>query len=217
MVPGLKLAGRHITSMSSPMKMDGLSKEREIKNTLRHINIRMTRSTELEILLKIMAHRLSFIEKTVLSGTGSVINSTCSIINGQQSLIKIRSLPHLYEVIPSNERIIVDVLRQIVKENLPADYKEKISFNVPYFYGNRGICIIWPAGIPKGGFKKGVLLGFWYGNKLQDIDNYLSHGSNKKIFYRIFNTAEEIHEPSIVKLLKEAVSLDELSSNGQKR
>ncbi|MFT3911974.1 MAG: DUF1801 domain-containing protein [Ferruginibacter sp.] len=127
--------------------------------------------------------------------------------------LKIKSLLHLFEVIPENERLIVDVLRQIIIENLPAHCKEKISFNVPYFYGNKGICIIWPSSIPRGGIKEGVLLGFWYGNRLNDADHYLTHGTNKQIFYKIFKDAEEIDEAAIVKLLKEAVSLDKLLMN----
>ena len=123
--------------------------------------------------------------------------------------IKIKSLLDLFEVLPENERIIVDVLRQIILENLPANCKEKISYNVPFFYGKKGICIIWPSTIPRGGVKEGVLLGFWYGNKLNDVDNYLSRGSNKQIFYRIFKSPEEIDEDAIVKLLKEAVRVDE--------
>lgn len=122
--------------------------------------------------------------------------------------IKIKSLLQLYEEIPAEERIIVDLLRQIIIENLPGYCKEKISFNVPYFYGNKGICIVWPAGIPRGGIKEGVLLGFWYGCKLRDIDNYLKHGTNKQIFYKIYKSAEEINEKAIVKLLKEALKLD---------
>ena len=124
--------------------------------------------------------------------------------------IKIRSLLHLFEVLPENERLIVDVLRQIILENLPAHGKEKISYNVPYFYGNKGICIVWPSTIPRGGIKEGVLLGFWHGNRLKDVDNYLTQGTNKQIFYKIFKTAEEIDEAAIVKLLKEAVKADEL-------
>jgi hypothetical protein len=38
--------------------------------------------------------------------------------------------------------VILDVLRQIVRETLPAYCKEKLSFNVPLFYGHRAICII---------------------------------------------------------------------------
>lgn len=111
-------------------------------------------------------------------------------------------------MLPVEERIIVDVLRQIIIENIPATFKEKISYNVPFFYGRKGLCIIWPSAIPSGGIKKGVLLGFWYGNKLKDVDRYLTHGTNKRIFYKIFYAPEEIDEKAIGKLLKEAISLD---------
>ena len=124
---------------------------------------------------------------------------------------KIVSILQLFERLPDNERIIVDVLRQIVKENLPSTCKEKLAFNVPYFYGQRGICIIWPSTIPRGGIKQGVLLGFWQGNRLKDEDAYLTQGANKKIFYKIFNHVDEIDERAIVKLLHEAVRIDTLS------
>src|SRR5205814_6147391 len=124
------------------------------------------------------------------------------------SIGKITSLLQLFERLPENERIMVDVLRQIVIETLPVYCKEKFAFNVPYFYGNKGICIIWPASIPRGGINQGVLLGFWQGNKLKDEDNYLIHGTNKKTFYKIYKDAEEIEEAPVVKLLKEAVRVD---------
>lgn len=121
-----------------------------------------------------------------------------------------KSLLQLFETLPENERIIVDVLRQIILENLPPYCKEKMSFGVPYFYGNKGICIVWPATVPRGGIKHGVLLGFWYGNKLNDEDNYLTHGTNKQIFYKIYHSPEEINETAITKLLKKAIQLDVL-------
>lgn len=124
------------------------------------------------------------------------------------SSLKIKSFVQLYEILPENERIIVDVLRQIVRENLPPDCKEKISFSVPFFYRNKGICIIWPATIPRGGIKRGVLFGLWYGNRLNDADNYLTHGTNKQIFYKIYKSPEGIDEAAIIKLLKEAVRVD---------
>jgi hypothetical protein len=126
--------------------------------------------------------------------------------------MKIKSLIELFEILPENERIIVDVLRQIIIENLPEYCKEKISYNVPFFYGKKGICIVWPATVPRGGIKKGVLLGFWYGCKLKDVDNYLIHGTNKQIFYKIYYTPEEINEKAIKKLLKEAVAFDALGT-----
>jgi hypothetical protein len=131
--------------------------------------------------------------------------------------IKIRSVLQLYEILPENERIITDVLRQIISENLPGNCKEKISYNIPFFYGNKGICIIWPATIPRGGIKKGVLLGFWYGNKLIDKDNYLIHGTNKQVFYKIFYNVEDINIKAILKLLKEAVKLDNQFSKNTKK
>ena len=97
------------------------------------------------------------------------------------SIGKITSLLQLFERLPENERIIVDVLRQIVIENRPVYCKEKFAFNVSYFYGNKGICIIWPASIPRSGIKQGVLLGFWQGKKPNDEDNYLTPGTKKNI------------------------------------
>jgi hypothetical protein len=128
---------------------------------------------------------------------------------------RIRTLVELFERLPEHERIIVDVLRQIVLENLPAYCREKISYNVPFFYGNRGICIIWPASIPRGGVKKGVLFGFWYGHKLNDQQGYLDRGTNKQIFYKIFLTPEEIDVEAIVTLLKKAVLLDARMNRGK--
>ena len=127
-----------------------------------------------------------------------------------RSSVTINSIVELYEMLPENERMIVDILRQIILESLPTGCKEKISYNVPFFYGKKGICIVWPASIPRGGIRKGVLLGFWYGHKLIDKDNYLTHGSNKQIFYKIFHSPAEIDEKAIKKLLKEAVNLDRI-------
>ena len=122
--------------------------------------------------------------------------------------MKNRNLVDLLTILPENEKIIVDVLRQIIIETLPPNCKEKISYNVPFFYGNKGICIIWPSTVPRGGIKTGVLLGFWYGYRLNDPDHFLSHGTNKQIFYKIYHTPEEIDERPIKKLLKEAIKLD---------
>lgn len=125
-----------------------------------------------------------------------------------RSIIKIKSTVQLYELLPENERLIVDILRELVIATLPKYCKEKISFNVPFFYGNKGICIIWPASIPRGGIKTGVLFGFWYGNKLTDKDKYLIHGTNKQIFYKIYHDPDEIDFDKIISLLKKAAILD---------
>ena len=121
---------------------------------------------------------------------------------------KITSLVQLYNILPDNERLILDILRQLVIETLPKYCKEKISFSVPYFYGNRGICIIWPASVPGGGITEGVLFGFWQGKHLKDTDNYLTHGTNKKVYYKIFKAPAQINIRALKKLLKEAIEFD---------
>jgi hypothetical protein len=122
--------------------------------------------------------------------------------------MKIKNLVELFAILSEDEKIIVDVLRQIIIEALPEYCREKISYNVPFFYGHKGICIIWPSAVPRGGIKKGVLLGFWYGHQLNDQDRFLSRGTNKQIFYKIYETPEEIDEKPIKRLLKEAIKLD---------
>jgi hypothetical protein len=125
---------------------------------------------------------------------------------------KIRSYAEFFDFLPENERVIVDILCEIIRENLPSYCKEKISYSVPFFFGNRSICLVWPASVPRGGIKEGVLLGFWYGSSLNDEDSYLKHGTNKQIFYKIFKDPEEIDEKALVKILREAVRFDELKS-----
>ena len=130
----------------------------------------------------------------------------------KEKRLKIQSLIQLYEILPEDERITTDILRQIITETLPLECKEKISYNVPFFHGNKGICLVWPAAMPGAGIKEGVLLGFWYGDKLNDVDNYLTCGTNKQIFYKIFKTFDDIDVAAVVKLLEEAVRVDKLSA-----
>ena len=113
------------------------------------------------------------------------------------------------EILPEDERMILDILRQIVLDVLPSYCKEKISYNVPYFYGNKGICILWPASIKGGGIKTGVLFGVWQGVHLSDKNGFLKKGRNRKIFYRIFTHINQIDPEPIVTILNEAIKLDE--------
>jgi hypothetical protein len=124
-----------------------------------------------------------------------------------QKGIKFKSMLEFWEYIPENERTIVDVLRQIVLRHLP-HCKEKLTYNVPFYYGKRRICLIWPGSVPWGGISEGVLFGFCYGNKLKDAGNYLTHGNKKQVFYKIFHSPEEINYEAIVALLNEAVDVD---------
>lgn len=141
---------------------------------------------------------------SILQNYGQSLSGVMSLQQG----IKFQSFVEFWDFLPENERIIVDVLRQIVQDNLPDGFKEKLSYNVPYFYGNRRICLIWPGSVPWGGIRSGVLFGFCQGNKLPDRENYLTHGTNKQVYYKIYHSVDEIDPDAIVSLLKEAVEVD---------
>jgi hypothetical protein len=126
-----------------------------------------------------------------------------------QKGLKFTSLVEFWDYIPEEERIIVDVLRQIILENLPSYCVEKLTYNVPFYYGNRRICLIWPAAVPWGGINKGVLLGFCQGHLLEDKDGYLSHGTNKQVFYKIFHAPADIDPDQVISIIKEAVEVDQ--------
>ncbi len=127
-----------------------------------------------------------------------------------QKNINFKSPLEFWEYLPEDERIIADVLRQIILEGLPAYCKEKLSYNVPFFYGKRRICMIWPASIPWGGIKSGVLFGLCQENKLIDVNNFLTHGTNKQVFYKIYHSPQEIDYDAIVSIIQEAVEVDKL-------
>jgi hypothetical protein len=121
---------------------------------------------------------------------------------------KFRSMGEFWEYLPGDEFVIVDFLREIVLENLPRDTKERLAYNVPCYYGRKRICLIWPASVPRGGIKTGVLFGLSQGYRLKDVNNYLIAGPCKILRYKIFHSIDEIDQRAIVSLLKEAVQLD---------
>jgi len=121
---------------------------------------------------------------------------------------RIQNIGELMDAIPEKQWIILDVLRGIVIDKLPTHCNEKISFNVPFFYGNKGICIIWPASIPRGGISEGVLFGFWQGNKLSDPNNLLIQGTNKKVYYKIYKSTDEIDIEMLNEFLDKAIQFD---------
>jgi len=132
-----------------------------------------------------------------------------------QKGLKFQSFVEFWDFLPEKERIVVDVLRPIILENLPSTCKEKLAYNVPYYYGNKRICLIWPGSVPWGGIRDGVLLGFCQGYKLSDPENYLTHGTNKQVYYKIYHSVDEINETAIISLLKEAVNCDVKFKSGK--
>lgn len=124
-------------------------------------------------------------------------------------MIKFDSVNDFFDFIPGNERAIAEVLREIIFECIPA-VEEKLSYNVPYYYGNRRICFIWPSSIPWGNVEKdGVLFGLCYGNLLTDDLNYLEKGQRKQVFAKTFLDVSDINEDLVRNYLFQAVDLDE--------
>ncbi len=126
----------------------------------------------------------------------------------QQEIAKVKTVDQLYALLPEDQLIITDIVRGIVLDASHGYLREKISFQVPYFFNKKGIAIIWPATIPRGGIKFGVLFGMWYGNRLSSLQNYLIKGENKQIFYKVIHRVDEINEKAIKKLIQEGIELD---------
>jgi hypothetical protein len=84
------------------------------------------------------------------------------------------------DYISEDELVIVEMLRKLVFECIP-DCKEKLAYNVPFYYRHSRICFIWPASVPWGGVENGVAIGFCRGNFLSDEAGYLERSGRKEI------------------------------------
>lgn len=132
--------------------------------------------------------------------------------------INFSSVEDFLAYLPSYERAIVDVLRDIVLQSIP-DCTEKLSYNVPYYYRHSRICFIWPASVPWGRVPlHGVQLGFCNGNLLYDDRDYLDKGNRKQVYVKVFTNVQEItaNDHSILHTyLVNAVLIDEQLHNSK--
>ena len=122
---------------------------------------------------------------------------------------KFRSYVEFYDYLSDDHKVMVSLLKELIQDAIP-DIKEKLSWNVPFFYKKKSICFIWPGSIPWG--KKtysGVQLGFTKGYLMKPND-FLEKGNRKQIYTKTFQTVDEITKDSetIVHLLQEANSFD---------
>ncbi len=124
--------------------------------------------------------------------------------------VSFRNVGELLDFLPDQERELVDILRTIILECLP-NCVEKLSYNVPYYFGHSRICFIWPASVPWGNLEQNeVLLGFCKGYLLMDEIGYLEKGNRKKVFGKTFKHKKEIDEDLLKAYLFEALELDEI-------
>jgi len=121
---------------------------------------------------------------------------------------KFNNIEEFYAHLPQNELEIVLFLQDLISQSIP-DIKVKLSYNVPFFYKNRNICLIWPGSVPWGKVpKSGVELAFTNAHLLEDKHNYLVKGNRKQVYNRIFYSVDEIDVNIIEDLLQEAYQLD---------
>jgi hypothetical protein len=118
-----------------------------------------------------------------------------------------RSVEDLLATLPAEERVIMEELREIILTCLPTA-KEKLSYNVPYYFLQSRVCFIWPASVPWGGIKQGVLIGFCKGQLLSDA-SYLQAGKRKQVLTKTFFSTKEIDREELCRLLYEATWIDE--------
>lgn len=122
--------------------------------------------------------------------------------------VKFHSVEDFLAFLPKHELQIVSYLRELVKDCIP-QAKEKLAFNVPFYYRHAQICCIWPASVPWGNLKEGVALGFSKGHLLPDDTDYLLKEERKKVTRKIFTSLDEIEDDMLRAFLFEAVALDE--------
>jgi hypothetical protein len=110
--------------------------------------------------------------------------------------------------LPDEELKLVQLLRGLVMECIP-DVKEKLAYNVPFYYRFSRICFIWPGSVPWGRkTKAGVELGFCRGNMLSDA-SYLNIGGRKEVYIKTFYEVNDIDADILRQLIYEAVVVDE--------
>lgn len=105
---------------------------------------------------------------------------------------KFCSYIEFFEHIKPHERELVSYLDELIKDVIP-NTKRKLAYNVPFYYGKRRICFIWPASVPWGNVKlQGVQLGFCEGYLLSDPTGFLEKGNRKQVCTKTYSTIDEV-------------------------
>lgn len=112
-----------------------------------------------------------------------------------------------FAYLPPVELEMVERLRNIIVESIPG-CKEKLAYNVPFYYRYSRICFIWPGSVPWGKPKPGVEVGFCKGHLLSDR-SYLHAGNRKEVYIKTFQHVKEIDLNQLRAVLYEAVLIDE--------
>ncbi|MBK8955596.1 MAG: DUF1801 domain-containing protein [Saprospiraceae bacterium] len=125
--------------------------------------------------------------------------------------LQFKSLDDLLNFLTEDQRILTERLREIIFETLP-HVKEKLSYNVPFYFLNSRIAFIWPGAVPWGKtVKSGVDLGFPLGYLLPP-NSYLQKGNRKEVHIKNILTEADINERIIIELLNQSAEIDEIKN-----
>jgi hypothetical protein len=128
-------------------------------------------------------------------------------------------IDEFFEHVTPEEKKLVQNLRNLIFQCLP-DCKEKLAYNVPFYYLNKRICYIWPGSVPWGKtITNGVQLGFCDGYLLSDELNYLDKRGRKQVFTKTYLSVREIEvDADIIKtLLFESADIDKENVKGKQK
>lgn len=126
--------------------------------------------------------------------------------------VRFLTVDEFLEFLPDHERNIVEILRQIVQECMP-EAREKLSYNVPYYWLKKRVCYIWPSSVPWGKVQRhGVLLGFCRGQHIPDDIGYLNKGERKEVASKTFLREQDIDADLLRSYLYAAVLADQESA-----
>jgi len=122
--------------------------------------------------------------------------------------IQFRTLDDFYEYISGEEKSIVLSLREIILEAIP-ECREKLAYNVPFFYRKKRLAYIWPASVPWGGLNEGVSIGFTKGHLMDDPEELLNGKDKKEIRTLHYTRLSEINREQLLFFLFQAEALDQ--------
>lgn len=112
--------------------------------------------------------------------------------DGKSTKSKFRNVITFLDSLPDNEMKILETLRELVLDSIP-NCKEKLAYDVPFYYRYSRIVFIWPASVPWGSVANGVMLGFCKGTQLFD----LAAKDQKAVGRKIFTTLKKINQEEI--------------------
>ncbi|MFV5699477.1 DUF1801 domain-containing protein [Flavobacterium sp. ZT3R17] len=131
---------------------------------------------------------------------------------GNPQGIQFKSTDEFLDYLPEEELEIVLFLRKIILECI-SNCKEKLAYNVPFYYCHSRICFIWPASIPWGKVEKGVAIGFCKNSSFLDETFETTKFTSKLTF----TSVKEINIAFLRQQIYEAVLIDEQIVKAKRR